>query len=115
MAQINEFLDGIREESEALSWEGTFREYLEMAIANPSLARLSHIRIYDMLQWAGAGSSDGETVNYPIFDNLFGARRTIQSVLIRSFAPLPRYRRSADASCCSWVRRAAASPAWSTP
>jgi serine protein kinase len=95
MAQINEFLDGIREESEALSWEGTFREYLEMAIANPSLARLSHIRIYDMLQWAGAGSSDGETVNYPIFDNLFGARRTIQRLtqIFRAASQIPEERR----------------------
>ena len=95
MAQINEFLDGIREESEALSWEGTFREYLEMAIANPSLARLSHIRIYDMLQWAGAGSSDEDAVNYPIFDNLFGARRTIQRLtqIFRAASQIPEERR----------------------
>ena len=95
MAQINKFLDEIREESEALSWEGTFRGYFEMAITNPSLVRLSHIRIYDMLQWAGAGSSDGEAVNYPIFDNLFGAQNTIRRLnqVFRAASQIPEGRR----------------------
>ena len=58
MPQLNEFLEEIRQESEALSWEGTFREYLEMVIANPALARLSHHRIYDMLQWASSSAAE---------------------------------------------------------
>ena len=95
MPQINEFLDEIRQESKALSWEGTFREYLEMAIANPSLTRLSHNRIYDMLQWAGARSADGESANYPIFDNLFGAEKTIRRLnqIFRAASHIPEERR----------------------
>ena len=95
MPQLNEFLEGILEESKSLSWEGTFREYLEMAIANPSVARLSHHRIYDMLRWAGASSDDGEGVNYPIFDNLFGARRTIRRLnqIFRAASQIPEERR----------------------
>ena len=95
MPQLNEFLEEIRQESEALSWEGTFREYLEMVIANPSLARLSHHRIYDMLQWASFGAPDGEGVNYPIFDNLFGAQKTVRRLnqIFRAASQIPEERR----------------------
>jgi hypothetical protein len=31
------------------SWEGTFRDYLPMVLANPKLAQLTHARIYDMV------------------------------------------------------------------
>ncbi len=95
MPQLNEFLDDLREESKALSWEGSFREYLEMVIANPSLARLSHHRIYDMLQWAGANSDDDDGVNYPIFDNLFGAKKTVRRLnqIFRAASQIPEERR----------------------
>lgn len=95
MPQLNEFLEEIRQESEALSWEGTFREYLEMVIANPSLARLSHHRIYDMLQWASSDAPDGEGVNYPIFDNLFGAQKTVRRLdqIFRAASQIPEERR----------------------
>ena len=95
MPQLNEFLDDIRQESKDLSWEGTFREYLEMAIANPSITRLSHNRIYDMLLWAESPSADGETVNYPIFDDLFGAGKTILRLkqIFRAASQIPEERR----------------------
>ncbi len=95
MPQLNEFLEEIRQESEALSWEGTFREYLEMVIENPSLVRLSHQRIYDMLQWASASADDGDEVNYPIFDNLFGARKTVRRLnqIFRAASQIPEERR----------------------
>ena len=95
MPQINEFLDDIRQESEALSWEGTFREYLEMVIANPLPTRLSHNRINDMLRWAEAESPDGETVNFPIFENLFGAKKTIRRLkqIFRAASHIPEERR----------------------
>ncbi len=95
MPQLNEFLEDIRQESEALSWEGTFREYLEMVIANPSLARLSHHRIYDMLQWASSKAPDDEGVNYPIFDNLFGAQKTVRRLnqIFRAASQIPEERR----------------------
>ena len=95
MPQLNEFLEEIRQESEALSWEGTFREYLEMVIENPSLARLSHQRIYDMLQWSSASADDGDEVNYPIFDNLFGARKTVRRLnqIFRAASQIPEERR----------------------
>ena len=66
-----------------------------MVISNPSLSRLSHQRIYDMLQWAGAGAPDGKGVNYPIFDNLFGARKTVRRLnqIFHAASQIPEGRR----------------------
>ncbi len=68
MADIQRLLEGARKEWEALSWEGTFEEYLNMAIANPDLARQSHARVYDMLRWAGATPGpEGGPPRYKLF------------------------------------------------
>ena len=73
MTEIRELLEAARKEREALAWEGTFEEYLNMAIANPHLARHSHARIYDMIQWAGTTSGVDGVAEYKLFaGEIFG-------------------------------------------
>ena len=74
---LTEMLEAHRRERERLVWEGTFREYFEMASSNPKITALSHARICDMILSAGVeklkeGTPD-EVVRYNFFsEELFG-------------------------------------------
>ena len=46
-------MEEYRERGRALAWEGTFAQYFEIATRQPSVAQLSHARIYDMIMAAG--------------------------------------------------------------
>ena len=73
MVEIRKLLEESRKEWEALDWEGTFEEYLNMVIADPDLARYSHARIYDMVQWAGATPGPEGVPRYNLFaSEIFG-------------------------------------------
>lgn len=94
--QFNQLFQEIREESEELSWEGTFKDYLTMVTNNPKLARLSHDRICDMLRWAGISNSGSGTPNYHLFhDQLFGSGKTIQRLfqIFQAASQIPEERR----------------------
>ena len=95
MVQLEKLFEEIRQESESLAWEGSFQEYIAMAIADPNLARLSHVRIYDMLQWAGVGSVDPDSKNYPLFDELFGSEKTTRRLhqIFHAASQIPEERR----------------------
>ena len=96
MVQIRKLFKEVREESAALAWEGTFKEYLNMVIKNPHLARLSHRRIYDMLQWAGVRDSFDGTHRYDLFtDQIFGSDKTLERLVqfFRAAAEIPEERR----------------------
>ena len=41
----------------ALTWEGTFSDYLELAAKNPHVADLAHARVYNMIMAAGFDES----------------------------------------------------------
>ncbi|HHX95124.1 MAG TPA: protein prkA [Clostridia bacterium] len=63
---------------EELSWEGPFREYLELVLENPSLACSAHQRIYDMI--ISAGWEEGACgKRYKFFSReLFGIEETLR-------------------------------------
>ena len=82
MVNLQKLFREVRRESASLAWEGTFRDYLDMVIKDPKLARLSHARIYDMLQWSGIKENADGTRRYQLFeDQLFGAERTLQRLV----------------------------------
>ena len=82
MAEIHRLLDDVRKEWGALSWEGTFEEYLNMVIAKPELARYSHARIYDMVQWAGALPGRDGVPEYKLFaGEIFGLDRALDRLV----------------------------------
>ena len=82
MAEIQRLLDEVRREWGALSWEGTFEEYLSMVIAKPELARYSHARIYDMIKWAGALPGRDGVPEYKLFaGEIFGLDRALDRLV----------------------------------
>ncbi|HEY8424466.1 MAG TPA: hypothetical protein VIK73_00425, partial [Limnochordales bacterium] len=50
---LHELLRRHRDEEAKLRWEGTFADYLEIVRRHPHVARLSHARLFAMLQAAG--------------------------------------------------------------
>jgi serine protein kinase len=83
---ISDLLETHRREREMLAWEGTFRDYFEIVMQNPSVSKLSHARICDMIKAAGVekineGSRD-EIVRYNFFsDELFGIEGPISKIV----------------------------------
>ena len=71
---LMERLSQYRSEEEKLRWEGSFADYFELVKANPTIARLSHGRVFDMIMAAGVEKrGDHETPRYEFFaDELFG-------------------------------------------
>jgi serine protein kinase len=59
-----------REQNRQQHWQGTFIEYLELVKADPSLANLSHRRLYDMIIEPGVTEINPE--NDPKTQRLFG-------------------------------------------
>ena len=83
-------LEQYRAEQHKLAWQGTFKEYFDLVIANPAPARLSHARIYDMLTQAGVETNRVGEKSYKFFDEeLFGIDRPLQQ-LVEYFASAAR-------------------------
>ena len=80
---LMERLSQFRSDEEKLRWDGTFAEYFELVKANPSIARLSHGRVFDMIMAAGLERrGDNEPTQYHFFDDeLFGLERPLQHVV----------------------------------
>ena len=83
---IAERLKALREEREALRWEGTFQEYFELVTREPRLAQLSHARINEMIHQAGVakineGARD-ELLTYNFFsDEIYGIEESIAQIV----------------------------------
>jgi len=93
-----ERLEAFRAEEQQLAWRGTFHEYFDLVVRNPSIARLSHARVYDMLMAGGAtplpsGATPSGTngaKSYDFFaDELFGMEKPLQQ-LVDYFASAAR-------------------------
>ncbi len=83
---ISERLEAHRRDRARLMWEGTFREYFELAVANPRVAQLSHARICEMILAAGvekiAEGTRDEITRYKFFSNeLFGIEEPIAHIV----------------------------------
>jgi len=84
-----------RSERQKLEWQGTFLQYLELVKQRPTLADLSHRRMYDMMAAPGVTELDleadprakrvfgDETVKiYNFFaDEFFGMERTLEKIV----------------------------------
>ena len=83
---ITDRLRALREEREALRWEGTFQDYFELVTRNPRLAQLSHARVNEMIHAAGIeklneGGRD-ELIRYNFFaDELYGIEESIARIV----------------------------------
>ncbi|MBI3897290.1 MAG: serine protein kinase [Gammaproteobacteria bacterium] len=83
-----------RAKRQNLDWRGTFLEYLDKVKADPSLAKLAHARLYEVISRAGiddVSNSDDPKLKrlyndeplklYPFFNNeFFGVERTLAQV-----------------------------------
>ncbi len=90
-----DFLRQIEEQrrlEKQITWEGTFRDYLEIVQRNPKVANLAHARIYDMIMSAGVEErGEGQPKEYKFFTSeLFGLDRTLQQLVEEYFAPAAR-------------------------
>ena len=98
MTENTSFTDVIekdRANRESLEWRGTFLEYLERVKADPSITKLSHKRIYDVIMQQGAADitdssdprvktlfSDEPVKVYSFFSNeFFGIEPTLAQVV----------------------------------
>ncbi|MGE3913320.1 MAG: protein prkA, partial [Chloroflexota bacterium] len=83
-------LEAYRAEERQLAWRGTFHEYFDLVTANPSVARLSHARVYDMLMAGGVETLPNGDRRHNFFaDELFGIERPLQH-LVDYFASAAR-------------------------
>ena len=82
MVELQRLFEEVKRESEALAWEGTFEEYLNMVIDNPALARHSHARIYDMIMWTGTKRGLHGVPIYLLFaDAMFGLDKPLDRLV----------------------------------
>src|SRR5205823_5644486 len=76
----------------ALTWEGTFADYLELVAKRPQIADLAHARVYNMIMSAGV-EEDGEggVRKYKFFlDDLYDLERTLQQLVEEYLNPASR-------------------------
>ena len=82
MSDIQRLLQDASRDWKSLDWEGPFEEYLNMVVANPVLARRSHARIYDMIQWAGSTMGPDGVPQYHLFSGeLYGLDRALDRLV----------------------------------
>ena len=87
--QLLERLEAYRSEEQQLGWRGPFKDYFDMVLADPGIARLSHARIFDMIE-AGGSISRANERSYKFFsEELFGIDRPLQH-LVDYFASAAR-------------------------
>src|SRR5947207_15254676 len=83
-------LEQYRAEQQKLSWSGTFKDYFDLVLAEPKIARLSHARVYDMLVSAGVETNRLGEKSFTFFaDELFGIDHPLQQ-LVEYFASAAR-------------------------
>jgi serine protein kinase len=75
-------LEEYRERERALAWEGTFSQYFEIVTQRPSVAQLSHERIYNMIVSAGTETNRLGDPRYTFFSNeIFGIEKPLQQIV----------------------------------
>ncbi len=74
-------LEEYRDRERELAWEGTFAQYFEIATKQPSVAQLSHERIYNMITAAGTETSRSGDPRYKFFSQeIFGLEKPLQQI-----------------------------------
>src|SRR4051812_23430354 len=83
-------LEAYRAEEQQLAWRGTFREYFDLVVANPRIAKLSHARVFDMLMDKGVETLPPGDRRFEFFaDELFGIEKPLEQ-LVDYFASAAR-------------------------
>ncbi|MCU0724792.1 MAG: serine protein kinase, partial [Planctomycetes bacterium] len=83
-----------------LAWEGSFRDYLDLALANPPVVRNAFQRLYDMILSYGYEEyteQKEKLVRYHFFSDPFDARRDAIFGLEKSLMRLVGHVKSAAA------------------
>ncbi|SES21816.1 putative serine protein kinase, PrkA [Gracilibacillus ureilyticus] len=79
-----------REKQDALKWEGTFAEYLDLLKERPYLAQSAHSRIYQMIKDEGVEEAEG-VKKYNFFSGqLFGLEEALEKLVEEYFHPAAR-------------------------
>ncbi|WP_163538674.1 PrkA family serine protein kinase [Gracilibacillus sp. YIM 98692] len=87
MSDILKKVQEYRTTQNALKWEGTFAEYLELLKEKPYLAQSAHSRIYQMIRDEGIEEEDGVR-KYKFFsDELFGLEEALEKLVEEYFHP----------------------------
>ncbi|HLU21433.1 PrkA family serine protein kinase [Lederbergia graminis] len=76
-----------RLQEEALKWEGTFAEYLELLKEKPWVAQSSHSRIYNMIKDAGVEEKNGKKKYHFFSKELFGLEEALEKLVEEYFHP----------------------------
>jgi serine protein kinase len=77
-----ERMERYRAEERRLGWEGTFKEYFDLVVKDPDLARLSHARVYDMIMRPGTFVDEEGVRRYRFFeDDLFGLQHSLDQLV----------------------------------
>lgn len=80
-----------RAQTDKLSWEGKFKEYLDVVHANPKVADLAHARLYDMVRTAGIQENEDGSRTYDFFKNdMFGLDRVLTQLVEEYLSPAAR-------------------------
>jgi serine protein kinase len=75
-------LEEYRDRERNLGWEGTFAQYFEIATRQPSVAQLSHERIYNMIVAGGTETTRLGEPRYKFFANeIFGLEKPLQQIV----------------------------------
>lgn len=70
-------------EANALAWEGTLEDYIEMVAKDPAIHANAHSRVLNMIESAGIQrDKDGEIVGYDFFgEDLFGVEESLEELM----------------------------------
>src|SRR5919197_4209565 len=75
-------LEQYRAEERRLGWQGSFKDYFDMVLERPQLARLSHARVYDMITSLGCETKPNGDTTYNFFsEELFGIEKPLQQLV----------------------------------
>src|SRR5438132_6259697 len=75
-------LEQHRAEERRLGWQGSFKDYFDMVVERPQLARLSHARVYDMITSLGCETKPNGESTYNFFsEELFGIEKPLQQLV----------------------------------
>ncbi|GIO38619.1 protein PrkA [Paenibacillus antibioticophila] len=83
--EIFERISAYRAESESLAWNGTFKDYIELLVKDPSPAMTAHARVYAMIESYGVEERDGRK-QYKFFEQeIFGLDRAVEKLVEEYF------------------------------
>jgi len=79
---LRDELEAYRAEEGKITWTGSFTDYFDVVMKNPSLVRLSHSRVFNMILDAGTTVEENKPIHYNFFDEeIYGIDPALQQVV----------------------------------